>query len=199
MIKAQTQVQLQLQAWVQLLAQIQIQACVWPAGPVRSAGQVCVRLVQGHLRRAGERSRRRGVVASPGQMRTILERRRAVSTERMPWGRFWAAITPARLGRGCAEPSREKGAALFDHGCARLLLGSTLAARPGSSYTLGGAAGRILLLGPCCRRHVLLLPSDDGGGEEGQRMFLNEKPSTLSLNSKLRYTSTYIGGPAFLM
>ena len=92
----------------------------------------------------------------------------------------WGVVVP--------EPSREKGAWLCDHGCARPLPGSTLAARPGSFHALGGAAGRFLLLGPRCRRRVLLLPPDDGGGEEGRRMFLNKKLSTPSLNSKLRHT-----------
>ena len=93
----------------------------------------------------------------------------------------WGVVVP--------EPSREKGAWLCDHGCARPLPGSTLAARPGSFHALGGAAGRFLLLGPRCRRRVLLLPPDDGGGEKGRRMFLNKKLSTPSLNSKLRHTS----------
>ena len=105
---------------------------------------------------------------------------RGGNDELRPLLRAWGVVVP--------EPSREKGAGLCDHGCARPLPGSTLAARPGSSHTLGGAAGRFLLLGLRCRRRVLLLPPDDGGGEEGKRNF-STKNSTPSLNSKLSYTS----------
>ena len=128
---------------------------------------------------------------------TILERRRDVSTERMPWGNdelrqlllTWGVVVP--------EPSREKGAWLCDHGCARPLPGSTLSARPGSFHALGGAAGRFLLLGPRCRRRVLLLPADDGGGEEGRRMFLNKK--LYSVPQLKTETHNSIGGPAFFI
>ena len=98
---------------------------------------------------------------------------------------LWGVVFPG--------PGMKKGAALPDQGCAGLLLGSALAAPPGTSHSFDDTAAvlflwRFLLLGPRCWCRLLLLPPDDGGGEEGGRMFLKEKISTLSLNSKLRYT-----------
>ena len=81
-----------------------------------------------------------------------------------------------------------------NQGCAWPLLESTVATGPGVS-TVQHIRWCIWTI-PLSRCTLLASYSPaspyDGGGEEGRRMILNEKISTSSLNSKLRYISLFV-------